>query len=87
MTDEQRTKDRTAFYAYVGAERLAAERRNAVFSESSITPRNVAHEAWARYTAEDTAAFDAFVAAVLGNHAPEPRVEPRISEGEDGDAD
>ena len=87
MTDEQRTKDRTALYAYMGAERLAAERRNAVFSESGITPRDVAHEAWEKYRAEDDAAFDAFVSAVLANHKPEPQVGPRISEGEDGDAD
>lgn len=71
MTDEQRTKDRTAFYSYMGAERLAAERRNAAFSESTITPRNVAHEAWSKYVAEDAAAFDAFVAAVLANHVGE----------------
>jgi len=87
MTDEQHTKDRIALRVYLDAERLAAERRNAVFSESRVTPRGVAHEAWEKYRAEDDAAFDAFVSAVLANHKPEPQVGPRISEGEDGDAD
>ncbi len=87
MTDEQRTKDRTALYAYLDAEQRSRDRRNAKFYECGDTPRDIAHEAWAAYTAEHDAAFDAFVAAVLRNHAPEPRVGPRISEGEDGDAD
>jgi hypothetical protein len=87
MTDEQRTKDRTALYAYLDAEQRSRDRRNAKFPACGDTPRDVAHEAWAMYTAEHDAAFDAFIAAVLANHAPEPQVGPRMLDGVDGDAD
>ncbi len=70
MTDEMRAKDRIALYQYLDAERLASERRNSVFSESRITPRDAAHAAWEKYREEDDAAFEAFVEKVIANHDP-----------------
>ena len=69
MTDEQRAKDRIAMGDYVVAEINSARRRNDASWASTVSADADADGRWSRYRAEETAAFDRFVAEVLANHA------------------